>query len=258
MSSRQAVLILIPARYASTRFPGKPLAQIAGKSMIQRVVEGCEQAVELGSSLGITIDIAVVTDDSRIEAHLQERNLKVCRVDDDVPSGSERIWLAYQRFFQKDNYQLILNVQGDEPLIKGERLFELIQAHLKMDVEIMTIVRPRLGLTGDFLDPNKVKVVFVPKNQRCLYFSRASVPMNRDCPDDQKTTWYQHIGVYSYRPTALRDFCQMSLGTLEHLEKLEQLRALEMGMLIGAIESEDQLLGVDTPEDIVAVEGVLK
>lgn len=258
MSTRPAVLILIPARFASTRFPGKPLAQIAGKSMIQRVVEGCEEAVSLGASRDIKIDVAVVTDDQRIEDHLKLIQRNVCRVDDDVPSGSERIHLAYERYFEKNDYALVINVQGDEPLIKGERLFELIEAHLKSSFEIMTIVRPRTGLVADFLDPNKVKVVYVPTNKSCLYFSRASIPMKRDDPTDPLTTWYQHIGVYSYRPRALKDFCQRPLGGLENLEKLEQLRALEMGMQIGAIESEDQLLGVDVPEDIKAVEGVLK
>lgn len=258
MNARPAVLILIPARYASTRFPGKPLAQIAGKSMIQRVVEGCEQATSLGTSHHISIDIAVVTDDQRIEDHLNSLKYRVCRVDDDIPSGSERIWLAYERYFKQKSYDLVINVQGDEPLIKGETLFKLIQNHLKAAFEIMTIVRPRQGLAGDFLDANKVKVVYVPENQRCLYFSRASVPMNRERPQDEDCVWYQHIGVYSYRPSALEKFCQHPMARLEELEKLEQLRALEMGMQIGAIESQDHLLGVDTPEDIKAVEGVLK
>lgn len=242
-----SVVVLIPARFASSRFPGKPLATIAGKSMIQRVYENC-------ATSGFTT--AVVTDNIEIENHVKAFGGKVVRVDDDVPSGSERIALAYERFFAQTKADLVINVQGDEPLLQGSTLKELASFHLKSSFDVATLVRERGCQEDDFKNPNVVKAVWGPANGRCLYFSRQSVPFDRE--GKGSFNWHQHIGVYSYRPSALLNFVKLPMSRLEDLEKLEQLRALEDGLTMGAILTTEKLIGVDVPADIQKVEGALK
>lgn len=242
-----SAVILIPARFASSRFPGKPLAKISGKTMIERVYTNC---------LKSGLETAVVTDHDEIEKVVKAFGGKVLRIDDDVPSGSERIALAYKRFFASKKPALVINVQGDEPLLDGSVLKELAEFHLKSDFEIATLVRKRNVSEGDFKNPNVVKAVWSEKTQQCLYFSRQSLPYDRD--GQKNYSWFQHIGVYSYRPHVLESFVELPLGVLEDLEKLEQLRALENKMKIGAILTEQKLIGVDVPEDISRVEGALR
>lgn len=241
------VVILIPARFASSRFPGKPLALIDGKSMIERVFKNCSES---------GYPTYVVTDHDGIEKHVKDFGGKVIRIDDDVPSGSERIALAYERHLKLDNPELVINVQGDEPLLKGNVLKELAEFHLSSKFDIATLLRERSVKEEDFKNPNVVKAVFTPASNQCLYFSRQSLPYDRDGGRDYN--WYQHIGVYSYRPKALSAFVKLPLARLEDLEKLEQLRALENQMTIGAILTTQKLIGVDVPEDVKKVEGALK
>jgi 3-deoxy-manno-octulosonate cytidylyltransferase (CMP-KDO synthetase) len=241
-----SVVVLIPARFGSSRFPGKPLAQIAGRSMIERVYSNCKAS---------GFETAVVTDNEEIETHVKSFGGIVLRVDDDVPSGSERIALAYQRFFEKTKADLVINVQGDEPLLQGDVLKELAEFHLKSSYPITTLLRARKVSEEDFKNPNVVKAIWSEQTKQCLYFSRQSLPYDRDGGRDYN--WYQHIGVYSYRPEALLAFVKMPMSKLEDLEKLEQLRALENGYSLGAILTTQKLMGVDVPEDIKKVEGVL-
>ena len=240
------VVILIPARFASTRFPGKPLAKILGISMVERVFKNCAAS---------GFPTFVVTDNAEIENHVLGFGGKVLRVDDDVPSGSERIALAYERFCIEMKPDLVINVQGDEPLLKGDVLKELADYHLKSHFEIATLVRERSADEVDFKNHNVVKAVWVKKSGECLYFSRESLPHDRDGLN--KHSWFHHIGVYSYKPSALSRFVKLPMGKLENLEKLEQLRALENGMRIGAIVTHQKLIGVDVPDDIKKVEGAL-
>jgi 3-deoxy-manno-octulosonate cytidylyltransferase (CMP-KDO synthetase) len=240
-------VVLIPARFASSRFPGKPLAKIAGLTMVERVYTNC---------LKSGFDCAVVTDHEGIEAEVKRFGGKVVRVDDDVPSGSERIALAYQRFFKKDQPDLVINVQGDEPLLQGEILKELASFHLCHSFGITTLLRERSSHDLEFKNPNVVKAVWVKDSGQCLYFSRQSLPFDRE--GDKNFPWHQHIGVYSYRPHVLEEFVKLPLSRLEDLEKLEQLRALENRVTIGAILTQQELAGVDVPEDIIKVEGVLR
>lgn len=240
------VVILIPARFQSSRFPGKPLTKIAGKSMIQRVFENCQEA-------GFPTN--VVTDHDGIESHVKEFGGNVLRINDDVPSGSERIALAYERFLKTENPDLIINVQGDEPLLKGDILKKLAEFHLSSDFSIATLLRQRKTSEEDFKNPNVVKAVYSLANKQCLYFSRQSLPYDRD--GNKEYAWYHHIGVYSYTPKALSAFVKLPMASLEDLEKLEQLRALENGMKIGAILTHQKLIGVDVPEDVKKVEGAL-
>ncbi len=206
------------------------------------------------------IESYVVTDDDRIENHVKEISPNIVRVDDDVNSGTLRIELAYKRFFShKKNYDLIINVQGDEPLLTANDVLPLIHYHLNSKVDMATLVKKYLGFNGDFFDHNKVKVVMNESNGEVYYFSRAPIPYKRDVKDQKfEDYWLHHIGVYSYRPKALMDFATLGESRLENLEKLEQLRALENGIKIGAILTEATLLGVDTPEDVIKVEELLK
>jgi 3-deoxy-manno-octulosonate cytidylyltransferase (CMP-KDO synthetase) len=240
------VVILIPARFASSRFPGKPLAMIAGKSMIERVFKNCEKS---------GFPTYVVTDHEGIEKAVLDFGGKVLRINDDVPSGSERIALAYERFLSNENFDLVINVQGDEPLLKGEILKDLAEFHLQSQFDITTLLRERQTSEEDFKNPNVVKAVYSTVSKQCFYFSRQSLPYDRDGERDY--SWFQHIGVYSYKPRALSSFVKFPVSTLEDLEKLEQLRALENQMTLGAILTKQRLIGVDIPHDIQKVEGAL-
>lgn len=242
----ERVVILIPARYSSSRFPGKPLAQISGRSMIQRVYQNCKES---------GFPTYVVTDHKEIEAHVKNFGGNVLRIDDDVPSGSERIALAYERFLKEENPEVIINVQGDEPLLQGKVLKELAAFHLASDFQMATLLRERKTNDEDFNNPNVVKAIYSPGSRQCLYFSRQSLPFDRD--GGKVYSWYQHIGVYSYRPHVLSAFVKLPLSTLEDLEKLEQLRALENRIQIGAILTNQKLIGVDVPADIKKVEEAL-
>lgn len=253
--SNKRILILIPARFSSSRFPGKPLAMINGRTMIQRVLENCAQT----SHPGFEFSAYVVTDDERIEGHVRTFSSNVVRVDEDVNSGTLRIELAYQRYFKNEHFDLIINVQGDEPLLEGKDLVGLSRFHLASSFDIATLVKKRPGFGAEFSDPNKVKVAMSEQTGRAFYFSRAPIPFKRDQGDNQDTDyWFLHIGVYSYRPAALSAFSRAQESRLENLEKLEQLRALEIGLSMGAFAIASTIMGVDHPDDINKVEEVLR
>lgn len=252
--SKKRVLILIPARFASSRFPGKPLVKIGSKSMITLVLENCL----IASHPNIEFEAFVVTDDQRIEEHVKTISPNVVRVDDEVNSGTLRIQLAYARYFQDKNFDLVINVQGDEPLLSSDDLISLAEFHFKNSFDITTLVRKIPHFDDAFRDLNKVKAVISEFDGRALYFSRAPIPCKRDLQtDDNSDFWYLHIGVYSYLPNALNKFSMAKETRLENLEKLEQLRALEIGLSIGAIETKSLLIGVDHIDDVKKVEEVL-
>lgn len=239
-------LILIPARYESSRFPGKPLAKINGKAMIDYVTDNC---LESG------LDFAVVTDSDKIEEHLNLQKKNCVRVDDDVTTGSERLALAFERFYANSGYQYIINVQGDEPLLKGELIYKLMQFQKENShFDLTTLIRPRINDEEDFVSPHIVKAAWAQDSQQCLYFSRSAIPYHRNTGE---LRWFQHVGVYCYRIDALKQMVSSPVSSLESMEYLEQLRAMELGLKIGAMTITDHLLGVDTPEDIQKVEGAL-
>ncbi len=262
---KKNILILIPARMNSTRFPGKPLALIHGRPLIQWTYENFQKS----DNGPWNFHSVVVTDHPLIEEVVHKFHGNVCRVDDDVPSGTERIQLAYERFFSQEKggktWDLVVNVQGDEPLVTLEIIKNLVHFHWenRLKFSLGTIVRQRLASIHhyeEFSDPNKVKVVFVQKTGECLYFSRAEVPYKRDRSHREDIgVWHQHIGVYSFLPQSLNEFVQCPMGEFENLEKLEQLRALEHGMKIGAISLDEsiQLQGADVPEDLHKLEQIL-
>jgi 3-deoxy-manno-octulosonate cytidylyltransferase (CMP-KDO synthetase) len=244
-------LVLIPSRYASTRFPGKPLAKISGKPMVQWVYEGC---ASITKDWNDTI-VCVVTDNDEIEECVKGFGGKVVRVDDDVPSGSERIQLAYERFFADQDIDFVVNVQGDEPLIGGDLLKELLLFQDAEGYDVGTVVK-RIPMTDPgYLDPNKVKAIYSSESGKCHFFTRSSFPHNRE--KSEGLDWFLHIGIYSFKPEVLKSFCGLNPSYYEQIECLEQLRLLDNGYSIGAVPTDMYLCGVDTPEDIEHIEGVL-
>ena len=227
------LITAIPARYDSSRFPGKPLAPIAGESLISRVYRNCPG------------EAWVITDDARIESHVLDFGGRVVRIDDAVPTGGDRVYLAWQRHWQESGAEFILNLQGDWPTIERKDLLALVDFHSSSNFDVTTLVSP--GPEGEERNRSKVKAIFSPPRGQCLYFSRA----------EAAGEWFLHAGVYCYRTEALTAFGSAPPSLWEQKEGLEQLRVLELGMTIGALSVERKLMGVDRPEDIRAVEDIL-
>ena len=235
--------VIIPARYASTRFPGKPLALLAGKPMIQHV---CEKAA--ASKAGL---VAVATDDRRIADAVESFGGRAVMTSPSHPSGTDRI--AEALTLLGGEYDLVVNVQGDEPLIPTSVIDELIDA-MRADprLPMATVAVPGNRAT---MTENNVKVVF-GSDGNALYFSRSMIPFLRS-GGTECGVWL-HWGIYAYRRSALEKFVALPPGKLENAEKLEQLRALENGIAIRVVTSNLQSIGVDTPEDLAAAEKRLR
>jgi 3-deoxy-manno-octulosonate cytidylyltransferase (CMP-KDO synthetase) len=241
------ILGIIPARYASTRFPGKPLALIAGKPLLQHVVERCQQARSLS-------EVVVATDDTRIWEVAQE----FCRVEmtaPDHPSGTDRAAEVVGRAA----CDAALNIQGDEPLI-DPRVIDAVAAAL--DGAPMSTAASRITRAVEYDNPNVVKVV-VNAAGRALYFSRRTIPCVRDAAsrsvDEQLAAcpFLKHLGIYGYRRATLLQLVKWPMSPLEQAEKLEQLRALENGIEIAVVRVNHDSMGVDVPEDVARVERLL-
>ena len=241
------IIGIIPARYASTRFPGKPLALIAGKSLIQRVVERCQQATSLA-------EVVVATDDRRIA----DAAAKFCRVEmtrEDHPSGSDRIAEVAQR----NPCDAVVNIQGDEPLIDPAVIDAV--ANALVDSEMSTAATA-IRNPNEYDNPNVVKVV-VTQQGRALYFSRRTIPYVRDAAtgsaDEQLAAFpfLKHLGIYGYRRETLLRLVTLPVSSLERAEKLEQLRALENGIEMAVLVVGFDSVGVDVPEDVKRVEELL-
>ena len=241
------VLGIIPARYASTRFPGKPLHLIAGKPLIQRVVERCKLAQSLS-------EVIVATDDARIQDVAQ----KFCRVEmtrGDHPSGSDRIAEAAARC----DCDAVVNIQGDEPLL-DPGVIDAVAAALADD-EMSTAATP-VKNPAEYENPNVVKVV-VNTAGRALYFSRRTIPFVRDAASRSVSEqlaafpFLKHLGIYGYRRETLLRLVKFPISPLEAAEKLEQLRALENGIQIAVVRVSYDSVGVGTLEDAARVEKIL-
>lgn len=233
---------LIPARYASTRFPGKPLARIAGRPMIQRVYEAARRVPGLDQ-------VWVATDDPRIAEAVQGFGGLVLMTRPDHPSGTDRLAEA-ARHLNLAPEDIVVNIQGDQPVFPPEAVTGLIAALTSDPAAAMaTPIRPLdPALAGD---PNIVKVVF-DLNHRALYFSRAPIPFWRE-PVAVPRYW-RHLGLYAYRMDFLQRFGALPPGTWEAAEKLEQLRALEHGYVITVVETTEATVEVDTPADLARAE----
>lgn len=235
---------IIPARYASTRFPGKPLADMKGKPMIQRVYEQVK---------GVLDAVCVATDDERIAAAVKAFGGQAVMTSDQHRSGTDRCYEAYQK--AGSGYEVIINIQGDEPFIHPEQIETLKRCFDDPATEIATLVKP-FDPNGDFestlFNPNSPKVVF-NKRMEALYFSRSIIPYIRG---EQYTEWlkthtfYKHIGLYAYRAETLREITALPQSELEKAESLEQLRWLENGYRIKVGITHQETIGIDTPEDM--------
>ncbi len=233
---------IIPARYASSRFPGKPLAEIQGKPMIQWVYERVQSSE--------VHDLAVATDDERIADCVCGFGGKVVMTSPDHASGTDRCGEAAKSMCPTDN-DVVINIQGDEPLISPNEIHLLASAFEDRNVQIATLVNPFQD-RKILANPNVVKVVKA-KNGNVLYFSRLPIPYLRENATLPKN-YYRHIGIYAYRYGVLKKIVQLPTSELENSEKLEQLRWLENGYTIRALECDYQGIGVDTPEDLKNVE----
>lgn len=237
---------IIPARYASSRFPGKPLAMINGKSMIQRVYEQASKAKSL-------IEVFVATDDKSIYDHVQGFGGKVFMTDSNHPSGTDRCNEVMKHLqSQGQTYDVAINIQGDEPYINPIQIDKLAEAFDQEETEIATLIKPILD-ADELNNPNVVKVVR-QINGKALYFSRFPIPFFRGQNTDEifeKTDHFKHIGIYAYRSDILTQICALSTSKLEESESLEQLRWLENGYSIQTKITDFESIAVDTPEDLL-------
>lgn len=233
--------VVIPARFDSSRLPGKPLLLINNKPIFWHVVQ---RVLEAGVLLN---DIVIATDDLRIQQSAKDLNIPVMMTSSAHVSGTDRInEVATQNNWPNDT--VILNVQGDEPLIPALLIRQLIAFTRSNNQFDITTVVSSISTQDDFVNPNVVKAI-IGENNRALYFTRSSSPVNRDHPHCL-TMAFRHIGIYAYRKLALQSFCTFPEAPLEQYEKLEQLRALSNGMEIGALIIDDAPThGVDTLQD---------
>ncbi|PLK45530.1 3-deoxy-manno-octulosonate cytidylyltransferase [Emticicia sp. TH156] len=237
------ILGIIPARYASSRFPGKPLVEINGKSMIQRVYEQALKAKSLQR-------VVVATDDSRILNHVLEFGGDAIMTSSDHPTGTDRCFEALEKAGGVARYDYAINIQGDEPFIDPETIDQL-SGLLDFKTEIATAVK-KIKDYETLRDPNVVKAVLTIRKQ-CLYFSRQVVPYVRGFEPDEwldHADFYKHIGIYAYRSDVLEQISHIPLSPLENTEKLEQLRWLGFGYKIYAIVTNYESIGIDTIEDL--------
>ena len=236
-------LCVIPARYASTRLPGKPLADICGKPMICRVLERASRAQKPEK-------VIVATDDERIYDAVRAEGGEALLTRADHPTGTDRLAEVAEAYPEVD---LIVNVQGDEPLIEPSVIADLI-APFEMDENLpMATVMVRMEDAAEQLNPNNVKVI-VDKLGYALYFSRSLVPYPRAVAGPV----YKHIGIYAYRRDFLLRYARLEPTPLEKAESLEQLRALENGYGIRVLETDCRFVGVDTPEDLALVNKIYR
>lgn len=238
---------IIPARYASTRFPGKPLADINGKPMIQKVYEQTLKALD---------HVWVATDDERIEKAVKDFGGNVVMTSTEHQSGTDRIAEAVS-IISKDSdisFDVVINIQGDEPFIQPEQINAVKTCFNNQETEIATLIKP-IQIDDEIFDPNKVKVV-VGNDMKALYFSRSPIPYLRGVDKEEwlnKGSFFKHIGMYAYRLKTLQEVTKLPQSKLELAESLEQLRWLENGYWIQTEITEHESIGIDTPEDLQRV-----
>jgi 3-deoxy-manno-octulosonate cytidylyltransferase (CMP-KDO synthetase) len=240
---------IIPARYASTRFPGKPLVDIRGKSMIQRVYEQAKKSTALH-------DVVVATDDERIAAHVAGFGGKAVMTSPNHPSGTDRCLEALLQLQEQYNY--VINIQGDEPFIAPAQIDELAAVlNGGSGVELATQMIP-VSSKELLFDTGEVKIVLNRKNE-ALYFSRSVIPFLKNVPQDKwhmKHRYYRHVGMYAYRSDILQQLAALPVTELEQAESLEQLRWLEFGFKITCVPTQYESHCIDTQEDLDRIIGL--
>ena len=242
---------IIPARYASTRFPAKPLAMLGGKRVIERVYQQVEGQLD---------EAIVATDDDRIREAVEAFGGKVVMTGTHHKSGTDRVQEAYEKWGK--SYDVIVNIQGDEPFIQPSQLQAIKSCFADASTKIATLVKPFTPADGlaALQNPNSPKVV-VDDQMRAMYFSRSVIPYLRGVEPEEwlsHHTFYKHIGLYAYRPEVLKEITSMPQSVLEKAESLEQLRWLQAGYCIKVGISDVETIGIDTPEDLQRAEEFLK
>jgi 3-deoxy-manno-octulosonate cytidylyltransferase (CMP-KDO synthetase) len=241
------VVGIIPARYDSKRLPGKPLALIDDRPMIQHVYQRAAQAATLGR-------LIVATDDLRIQKAVAQFDGEVLMTSREHLSGTDRVAEAARQLKLTDD-AIVINIQGDEPLLRAEMIDSLVRNLQENDsAPMVTLAYPDTD-QNDLVDPAIVKVVLDAKG-RALYFSRSPIPAFRDW--SSPPSYYKHLGFYGYRNGFLQEFTRLSPGVLEKLEKLEQLRALEHGFSISVVITLSDSISVDSPEDLARVRKIME
>ena len=243
---------IIPARYGSTRFPGKPLASLCGKPIIQWVYQRVSS---------IVANAYVATDDERIYQAVEAFGGKALMTSPNHKSGTDRCWEAVSQL-GTENFDVVINVQGDEPFILAEHIEKLQGCFTNPETHIATLVKPfsEDNSIEALLNPNSPKVV-MGKDMQALYFSRSVIPYLRNIDQSEwlrSHTFYKHIGIYAYRTDVLRAITQLQPSTLELAESLEQLRWLENGYRIQVAVTNQETIGIDTPQDLTRAEEFLK
>lgn len=247
------VIGVIPARYGSSRFPGKPLVMINGISMIRRVYEQALKCKNLSK-------VIVATDDERIEAHVNSFGGLVMMTAPYHQSGTERVCEVVEKLHQNDPenlYEVAVNIQGDEPYIDPAQIDNLISCFKEKDVQIATLIH-EINSQDELLSPNIVKVI-IDKNRKAITFSRASIPFMRGVEIDRwldHHTYYKHIGLYAYRTQVLGLITRLKPSPIEMVESLEQMRWIENGFLIHTEIANSDSFSVDTPEDLLKLTNI--
>ncbi len=244
MRTSERIIGIIPARYASTRFPGKPLTDIAGKSMIRRVYEQASKAPSLSL-------VVVATDDTRIAAHVTAFGGKVIMTSSSHQSGTDR---CAEVLAAQSDYDIAVNIQGDEPFIDPAQIELLVSCFHTERTQIATLIK-RINTTEELFNTNTPKVV-INRHKEALYFSRATIPFQRKAGKENwlnHHTYYKHIGIYGYRTPILQEITRLPISALEQTETLEQLRWLENGYRIQTAETTLDTYAVDIPEDVEKV-----
>ena len=239
------VLGVIPARYGSTRFPGKVLAPVNGKPMVQVVWEQAKKAKKLDQ-------LVVATEDQKVAEVVRRFGGDARITARDLTSGTDRVWQVAKVIPS----QIVLNIQGDEPLLQPEMIDSLVQGLDESPIAEMATLKVPMNVLEGYSNPNIVKVV-TDQAGWVLYFSRSPIPARKD-DRGEALVWYKHIGLYAYRRSCLEQFVNWPPSSLEKMEGLEQLRAMEHGVRILALDAPADTVAVDTPEDLKRVEMIMK
>jgi len=237
---KNQVIVLIPARFGSSRFPGKVLVPINGKAMVLHVLEKART---------VFTNSFVATDDQRVAELVKNEGGQVILTGNHHLSGTDRCAEAVEKISLKLNPDtIVINLQGDEPFIPSKLISDLAKVFQNEDIEIATLIHP-ISTKDDVLNPNRVKVT-LDKNHNALYFSRSPIPFMNKSDSASQHCWFQHIGIYGFRLKVLKEIVTLGQGQLEQQESLEQLRWLENGYKIHCVETDYEGFGIDTPEDM--------
>lgn len=244
MTASKKIIAVIPARYGSTRFPGKPLEKLKGKPLLQWAVEGARTSKKIQK-------IFVATDDQRIQELCAKIQVDCLMTRADCPTGTDRLFEATRNL----DFDVVLNIQGDEPLINQSYIDPLAEAFTQQSgLDMATLAHP---LSAEDLDNKNAVKVIINQNQEAIYFSRFPIPYSREQEPAPKTA-FKHIGLYGFSREFLQKFCSAPQAQIEKFESLEQLRALYLGAKIKVLQVEKPTYGVDTREDLQKLEALLK